>query len=81
MCQTGGIDLEHEGKHEWSVISGYRSEEDSTAFVLARVQGRHYIFDRLRVNLSQQVNDQFPIFCIVIVVVGEAPAVRLYETQ
>ena len=32
-------------------------------------------------NPGQQVNDQFPIFCIVIVVVGEVPAVRLYETQ
>jgi hypothetical protein len=79
VCPTGGVDLEDERKHEWSVIFG--KEEDSTAFVLAQVEGRLYIFGSLTCNLSQQVNDQFPIFCIVIVVVGESPAVRLYETQ
>jgi hypothetical protein len=49
--------------------------------VIAQTEGRLNFLNRFARNLSQPVNNQLPIFCMVIVIVGESPAVLLYETQ
>ena len=65
--KAGGIDL----------VTKKRFQCRLNASGMASVPGSKFI----RMWAESARNDQCSIFCMVIVVVGELPAVRLYETQ
>lgn len=65
-------------RHEKGIQSWSGSKTKKPA---ERTSRPAFILESLGRDLSQRVNYQFPIFCMVIVVVDSAPAVRLYDTQ